>query len=154
MDLALTSERTLWIPSVADYPDVSRQFRQWGQKVKCGKKDRVYVLRDTQQLLAAARVLEPAEGQFLLRSLTVAPELRRQGLARELMQHILHEPRQWREPALYCYALGYLREFYLGLNFCEYRTEQVPMAIAEPYRRYRERGKTFVLMGHVQNDLR
>ena len=138
------TERALWVVPLAAYPDVTRQFRQWGQKVKCGKKDRVYALREAGQLLAAARVLEPAAGCFLLRSLTVAPSLRRQGLARELMQQI---QRAAREPAMYCYALDYLPEFYLSLGFGSLAADDVPEPIAEPYRRYRERGKSFVLMG-------
>ncbi|WP_049722289.1 GNAT family N-acetyltransferase [Gilvimarinus polysaccharolyticus] len=138
------STRALWLPTVAEYPDVTRQFRQWGQKVKCGKKDRVYGLHEADQLVAAARVLEPAADQFLLRSLTVNPEYRRRGLARDLMQRILC---QAREPTLYCYALDYLQDFYLSLDFNECDVAAVPQAIAEPYQRYRERGKSFVLMG-------
>ncbi|WP_041523803.1 GNAT family N-acetyltransferase [Gilvimarinus agarilyticus] len=138
------AERALWVVPVATYPEITRQFRQWGQKVKCGKKDRVYALSDAGQVLAAARVLEPAAGCFLLRSLTVDPSRRRRGLARELMQHIQREAR---EPGLYCYALDYLREFYLSLGFSPLAADAVPEPIAEPYRRYRERGKSFVLMG-------
>lgn len=143
---------SLWVPAVAEYPEITRQFKQWGQKVKCGKKDRVYTLRHAQQLLAAGRVLEPCEGQFLLRNLTVAPALRGQGLARALMANILREPRGVGDSVLYCYALAHLREFYLSLNFNVLQTSQVPLAIAEPYQRYRERGKTFVLMGHTPNN--
>lgn len=142
-------ERTLWAPTVTEYPDVTRQFRQWGQKVKCGKKDRVYCLRSAAKLLAAARVLEPGDGLFLLRSLTVDPSYRRQGLARDLMQRILLAAH---EPALYCYALDYLYEFYVSLNFKTYHVTEVPLAIAEPYQRYRERGKSFVLMGYQQHN--
>lgn len=145
----LQPERTLWLPSVAEYPDVTRQLRRWGQKVKCGKTDRVYGLRLAGQLRAAARVLEPDQGQFLLRSLTVDPAYRGQGLARELMQRLLHEAR---EPVLYCYALEYLREFYLSLGFSLRDAESVPAAIAEPYCRYRDNGKTFVLMARQRTN--
>jgi N-acetylglutamate synthase-like GNAT family acetyltransferase len=147
-DLLSARDYRLWLPTVAEYPEVTRQFKQWGQKVKCGKRDRVYTLRHAQQLLAAARVLEPSEGHLLLRNLTVAPALRGQGLARALMTGILHQPQGLRG-SLYCYALAHLREFYLSLNFNVLQAGQVPLAIAEPYQRYRERGKTFVLMGYT-----
>lgn len=129
----------------ADYSAIGRQYRQWGERVKCGKRDHVYTLvASDASLLAAARVLPVADSAFLLRNLAVVPELRRQGLARQLMQAILNDGQV--QP-LYCYALDYLQAFYTSLGFATLQASEVPTAIAEPYQRYRANGKTFVLMG-------
>lgn len=132
-------------PSCDQYPAISRLYRQWGEKAKCGKLDCVYTLTDQNgHPRAAARVLPRAGNVFLLRSLTVDPTCRRRGLARQLMQGVLQDTQI--QP-LYCYALDYLRAFYLGLGFCELPACDVPQAIAEPFLRYRAGGKRFVLMG-------
>ncbi|MDO3386951.1 GNAT family N-acetyltransferase [Gilvimarinus sp. SDUM040013] len=127
------------------YPAITKQYRRWGERAKCGKRDLVYTLADAKgQWIAAARLL-PVEGDtYLLRNLTVAPSLRRQGIARLLMQRIVTDDSI---QSLYCYALEYLEAFYLSVGFATKTPEQVPSAIAQPYQRYRANGKSFVLMG-------
>ncbi|MBU2885946.1 GNAT family N-acetyltransferase [Gilvimarinus agarilyticus] len=127
------------------YPAISRCYRQWGEKAKCGKLDHVYTLSDDESAwVGAARILPLADNAFLLRNLTIAPSLRGRGYARQLMQSILQDPQI--QP-LYCYALDYLREFYLGLGFCEMLPSEVPKVVADPYCRYRANGKSFILLG-------
>ncbi len=131
---------TLYLPSVDEYPTITRLYRQWGEKAKCGKRDKVYCWQES-SVVAAARILEPAPAVFLLRNLTVEPEKRRQGLARLLMQHILngHQP-------LYCYCRPYLGSFYQSLGMRQTTPDQVPEIIATPFRQYQNNGKGFILM--------
>lgn len=134
-------------PSCDQYPGISRLYRQWGEKAKCGKLDSVYTLTDQRgRPCAAARVLPRAGNVFLLRNLTVDPACRRRGLARQLMQGVLQDTQI--QP-LYCYALDYLQEFYTDLGFCTLPVCDVPQSIAGPFMRYRASGKSFVLMGYA-----
>lgn len=133
---------SLYVPSVAEYPAITRLYRQWGEKAKCGKRDNVYCWQD-QSVVAIARVLEPASSVFLLRNLTVEPSKRRQGLGRLLMVHVLT-----RHQSLYCYCQPYLCEFYQSVGMVQTFAEQVPEAIAAPYRQYQKNGKDFILMSY------
>lgn len=134
----------LYLPPVEAFPEATRLYRHWGERVKCGKRDRLYCLRQGEQTLGMARVLEPDSGVFLLRNLTVAPERRGQSLGRELMRRLLADRSV--QP-LHCYALGHLQRFYESLGFQCLPLDSVPDAIAEPFARYQARGKPFVLMG-------
>ncbi|UTF61176.1 GNAT family N-acetyltransferase [Gilvimarinus sp. DA14] len=129
-------------PTVAEYPQVTRLYRQWGEKAKCGKRDQVYCWKG-EAITAAARILEPEPGVYLLRNLTVDPQHRRQGLARALMRAVLSE----RQP-LYCYCQPYLGEFYHSLGMRQTPPEEVPETIAGPFRQYQKRGKGFILMAY------
>ncbi|MCP8899033.1 GNAT family N-acetyltransferase [Gilvimarinus xylanilyticus] len=127
--------------ALQDYPTMTRLYRAWGEKAKCGKRDRVYTWQ-APDIMAAARILEPAAGVYLLRHLTVAPEHRRRGVARSLMQALLPL-----NLPLYCYCRPYLGGFYQSLGLVSLAAAQVPAAIAEPYERYQKNGKDFMLMG-------
>ena len=132
---------TMHVLALEEYPAMTRLYRQWGEKAKCGKRDCVYTWQ-APEILAAARILEPEPQVYLLRNLTVAPAHRRQGLARSLMQAILPV----KQP-LYCYCRPYLGEFYQSLGLKSLAADQVPVSIAEPYARYQNNGKDFMLMG-------
>lgn len=122
---------------------VDRFYKGCGEKARCGKHDRVFVLQRESECLAAARLVPVADKLWLLRNLTVAPASRRQGLARRLMQAVLAEPSTDR---LFCYALPELVTFYRELGFSSTTVQAVPPAIGDPFDRYQASGKHFVLM--------
>jgi len=123
---------------------VDHFYKSCGEKVRCGRRDRVYILRQSAPILAAARLL-PVPERWLLRNLTVAPSHRRRGLARQLMQALLQ---QHSNLPLCCYALAELEGFYRSLGFTRSLVEQHPAEITQPFMRYRESGRTFVLMAY------
>ncbi len=121
---------------------VDRFYKRCGEKARCGRRDQVYVMRDESEIVAAARLLA-VDGCWLLRNLTVAPDRRRRGLARQLMQTLLE---RHKDRPMCCYALAELEDFYRSLGFVRSVVERLSPAIGQTFERYRVRGKPFVLM--------
>lgn len=120
------------------FPLVNHFYKHCGYRVNCGKLEQVYCLRswESGHIVAALRFL-PQQDYWILRNLCVVPSRRRQGLARLLMQLTLCEVGQPAEnPGCYCFVLGYLESFYQSLGFECLDQEQMPIEIAESYRRY------------------
>ena len=124
-------------------PLVDRFYKDCGEKARTGKTDRVFVLKQQHRWLAAARIVR-IDSALLLRNLTVLPALRRRGLARQLMTLMLDRL----QTDVYCYALAELEVFYASLGFSKAGAESVPAAIATPFIRYQNNGKSFVLMAY------
>lgn len=130
----------------ARFPLVDRFYSNCKYKVKCGRLDRVYCLSHEGHIVAAARLIAHSSGELLLRNLCVAPALRRQGLARRFMHLLLAAITP---QGCYCFALPHLQEFYLALDFKLLTPDQVPTETAILARRYSERKRDWLLMGHV-----
>lgn len=97
-----------------------------------------------QQLVAALR-LSPMGGDYLLRSMCIAAELRRQGIGQQFLQEL--------QPILtklnvYCFPFSHLVDFYQQANFALVATEDAPPAIADKFLRYLNNGKNICLMQH------
>ncbi|HEY7884227.1 MAG TPA: GNAT family N-acetyltransferase [Cellvibrionaceae bacterium] len=127
-----------------ELPLADRFYKGCGEKARTGKTDRVFVLKQRHLWLAAARIVRVNDA-LLLRNLTVLPAMRRRGLARQLMLSLL---KQLQPMPVYCYALAELVGFYESLGFDRISTDSVPAAIATPFIRYQNNGKTFVLMSY------
>lgn len=96
------------------------------------------------QLVAALR-LSPLGDDYLLRSMCVSAELRRQGIGQQFLQTL--------QPVLashqvYCFPFSHLVDFYLQANFELIATEDAPPVIADKFLRYLGNGKHICLMQH------
>lgn len=132
-------------------PLVNRFYADCKYRVKCGRQDRVYSLTYENNIIAAARLVPQASGDFLLRNLCVSPFMRHNGVAKHLTQYIVSElANMLPTPAnCYCHALLHLQDFYLSLNFQHLDPENVPREIGEVYKRDQSRGRSWVLMGYI-----
>lgn len=125
-------------------PLVDRFYADCNYNVKCGRLDRVFTYESKGKIIAAARLLESAPNNLLLRNLCVLPELRHQGIASCLLKDILSSI----SPTIcYCFALPHLKNFYLTLGFSELPVEQVPPAVADMHIRNQLRKRGWLLMG-------
>lgn len=145
----LSSRYRLEAPSPLHYPLVNRFYKQCGYSVKCGRMERVYIVREihTAEIHAAVRFL-PQNDCWLLRNLCVVPHRRRAGLASLLLTQTLQSIVQ---PAIttgcYCFSLGHLERFYQEQGFQTMEPEQIPVPIAKSYRRYKQNQPDLTLMG-------
>ncbi|RYY74947.1 MAG: N-acetyltransferase [Gammaproteobacteria bacterium] len=142
------------IVSAARLPLVNQFYSSCRYKVKCGKSDRVYTLRFGGKIIAAARFLVQKSGYLLLRNLCVAPDMRNQGIATRLLTKALHDLLVTNPINCYCFALPYLKNFYLSLGFEYFSSEdllqeQVPEDIVEMYIRNCTRKRGWILMGYI-----
>ncbi len=101
-------------------------------------------LTPDRQLVAALRLI-PLGDDYLLRSMCVAVELRRQGIGQQFLQAL--------QPVLaahtvYCFPFSHLVEFYQQANFGLIATEDAPPRIADKFLRYLNNGKHICLMQH------
>lgn len=143
------SQYRLDAPPPVQYPLVNRFYKHCGYRVSCGRRERVYVLRESasEEIHGAVRFL-PQDNYWVLRNLCVVAHRRRQGLARLLLRQVLQQALQPVQGfGCYCFALGHLQAFYESAGFQLLHPEQTPTVIAETYRRYSEYQPDLVLMG-------
>ncbi len=119
---------------------VNRFYKANGHKGKCGRSDLVFCARKPEGIVAAVR-LTPKGNHLLLRGLWVATHLRSQGIGSQLLS-IFGDMKQ----TIWCYPYAHLRDFYTAAGFTEVLAEEVPEAIAAPWKAYRYRGEDFLLM--------
>ena len=131
-------------------PLVNRFYSCCDYKVKCGRLDQVYSLSCGGEIIAAARLVSQKSGHLLLRNLCVAPAMRNQGVATQLIGKLLYALACTDNPVnCYCYALPHLKKFYLSLGFKHLLPEQVPEDIAEIHSRNCARKRGWILMGFI-----
>ena len=147
---------TCVIEQVSDHrlPLVNKFYSDCNYLVNCGRLDRVYSLQCHRKIIAAARLVPQVSGDFLLRNLCVAPDVRNQGIARYLVQEMLGLLRLDTTSsdvslACYCFALPHLQNFYLSMGFKNLTIDEVPPDIAETHMRNCARKRGWILMGFV-----
>ena len=124
-------------------PLVNKFYKRCGDSAKAGRGDLVFVVRQGQAIVAAVRLQERAPASYFLRSMCVAPELRRQGVGRLLLSGMtdfldsVH---------CYCYPFSHLENFYGLAGFRLAEGEGQPDYIREPLQRYRQQGRKLLLM--------
>jgi predicted GNAT family N-acyltransferase len=126
-------------------PLVNHFYKSCDYAVKCGSTDWVYTLVNDGKIIAAARLMPQASGDFLLRNLCVAIEYRRQGVASYLVEKMLPH---LKPQNCYCYALPHLQDFYLSLNFIRLAVDEVPSSIGLIHERNDARKRGWILMGY------
>jgi N-acetylglutamate synthase-like GNAT family acetyltransferase len=125
-------------------PLVNRFYSECNYKVNCGRKDRVFIYSENEKIIAAARFILQASGDYILRNVCVAPQHRQQGIA----THFLAQALQQLSPNnCYCFTSTPLQHFYETIGFTCFLAEQAPPDIGDIYLRYRERKRGWILMG-------
>lgn len=116
-------------------------------RAQAPKNELIYSARLKQQTgpLVAALRLSPLGDDYLLRSMCVAAEQRRQGIGQQFLQAL--------QPILashniYCFPFSHLVGFYQQAGFTLITPEDVPPAIADKFLRYLNNGKNICLMQH------
>lgn len=139
---ALVFER----PPTSHFPLVKSFYKNARYFSQVGKKDEVYILRDTDQhnkIIAAARLVKTAD-YLILRSMVVLPEHQRQGIGKyfltQLGPHLLNRD-------CWCFPFEWLESFYAEIGFEQYSPEQAPTLIKQKFLQYREQGRKILIMG-------
>lgn len=117
-------------------------------RAQAAKNELVYSARlkqQTGQPLVAALRLSPLGDDYLLRSMCVAAEQRRQGIGQQFLQAL--------QPVLtvhrvYCFPFSHLIAFYQQAGFTLIAPEDAPPGIADKFLRYLNNGKDICLMQH------
>ena len=132
---------------------VNRFYRANGHKGKCGRDDRVFVLKSegtgTSSVIHAAirytakpKPESSDQHYWLLRGLWVEGNSLRQGLGGQLLEESL---KGFREP-VWCYPYEHLIRFYQNHGFLSVDPGQAPENIASSWQAYQRRGEDFGLM--------
>ncbi|ACE85836.1 GNAT family N-acetyltransferase [Cellvibrio japonicus] len=131
------------------HPVVERFYRAQGYKLRCGRQERILVIRDQhQEILAAARLLPHVNGYYWLRNMLVAKAWRGRGLGRQMVQAIPGVLGS--STGCYCFALPQVVAFYHALGF--YTREALPPSVICPpailaqFHTYKSRGRDWALM--------
>jgi N-acetylglutamate synthase-like GNAT family acetyltransferase len=134
--------------SLEMHPLVEHFYRDNGYKFRCGRQERLFVVRyyqDTikQHIIAAARLVPRQQGAYWLRNMLVTKEKRNSGVGSYFMREILAGIAPG---GCYCFALFQVVDFYQRLGFSIGTPDQCPPDIAAEYRKYKSRGRDWVLM--------
>jgi len=130
---------------VLSYPLVKSFYKSANYFSQVGKKDEVYVLRDTKQhnqIVAALRLVKTAD-YLILRSMVVSPERQRQGLGQILLEH-LKQALTGRE--CWCYPFEWLESFYQHIGFITTSPDESPTLIRNKYQQYSDQGRKILIM--------
>lgn len=141
--LAASSALRLEEVALEAHPLVERFYRTNGYKFHCGRQERLFVVRDHCEMIAAARLLSRQQNSYWLRNMLVAKEKRNLGVGKYMMREIL---RRIAPSGCYCFALPQVVDFYQRLGFLIEAPELCPADIAAEYRKYKSRGRDWVLM--------
>lgn len=147
-----TSTDTLLVQQVDHYtlPLIRQFYKKNGMRAQAPKNELIYSARLEAQLIAALR-LSPLGNDYLLRSMCVAAERRRQGIGQQFLQAL--------QPILaahkvYCFPFSHLVDFYQQANFVLITTDDAPPGIADKFLRYLNNGKHICLMQHQPHMLK
>ncbi len=126
------------------YPLVNRFYKANGHKGKARGNETVYVIRDSQTIIAAARLCPKRDG-WLLRSVWVAETQRGEGIGSKLLREIMAISEN--HPC-WCYPYDHLEAFYAASGFTVLSADEVPDDIRGPFETYRQKGSRILLMGY------
>lgn len=127
----------------AAFPLVNRFFKANGHKGKARGDERVFVLRDSDEVIRAALRACLRDSGYLLRSVQVDCRSYRQGLGQRLVSETV---KQLQPATCWCYPYNHLKQFYENCGFHLIGGDKVPKDIHQPFLRYREQGQVFLLM--------
>ncbi len=133
------------LPPIA-FPLASK-FYKLHKKGKVSGSDIVWVSRDSGHIIAAARLSLVLPHYRLLTGVFVAPEYRKQGVARDLLQSTCDEPQ-----FIYTFSLQHLQPFYQQLNFELIALDNLPCELAQMFIAYLKQGRKIVAMIRKNNN--
>jgi len=125
-------------------PLVKQFYKQNGMRAQAPKGDLIYIARLNNQIVAALR-LHPVGDSYLLRSMCVDTQQRKQGIGSALLSYCQSA---FSEINCYSFPFEYLQGFYHRANFKPCKAENAPTDITLKFTRYLENGKKICLMKH------
>ena len=127
----------------AAFPLANCFFKANGHKGKARGDERIFVLRDSNNIIRAALRACPKDSGYLLRSVQVDCRIYRQGLGLQLVTSTV----TLLEPAkCWCYPYPHLQTFYEKSGFTLIDENDTPKDIRQLFARYRNQGHQFLLM--------
>ncbi len=132
---------------LSHYPLVKNFYKSARYFNQVGRKDEVYVLRDSQQhnkIVAAVRLVKTAD-YLILRSMVVLPESQQQGLG----TYFLKQLKPFLENrACWCFPFEWLENFYASIGFETFSSENAPRLIQNKFQQYSDQGRKILIMGY------
>lgn len=125
------------------FPLVNKFYKACRYSGKATRGDSIFALKGAQGIVAAVRLEPRSNGWYFLRSMCVAPELRRQGLGSQLLRGLDDFLQQ--HPC-YCYPFDHLQGLYQQAGFRLQDPHTAPAEMQEAFRRYTAQGRKIILM--------
>ncbi|WP_319381771.1 GNAT family N-acetyltransferase [Thiomicrorhabdus sp.] len=112
------------------------------------KEDRGFIATDQKRLVAFSRLVPlNQQNHFWLRGLFVIPEMRRRGIASQLIETILEELHQLHRPAyLFLFARQTLEGFYSAKGFSPLEAADLPTELQTRFEQARQKGHQWTAM--------
>jgi len=124
------------------FPLAKKFYKTHGQSNKTDRQDEVFAAYTKDHICACLRIGRLAHYP-LMRAVYVAPEHRRQGLARALIRYSLEHTKKQE-----CWTFPYqdLVTFYQQFGYSEVSSQSAPAAIQEAFKNYTKQGRNISLM--------
>ena len=122
---------------------LGNQFLKDHKQTPAGKKDELFLVKNTQQSLIGAARLEWIDHAYWLRNVYIEENSRRQGMGSTLimgMQYVMGT-----HPT-YCFAYEHLTAFYENLGFINITNHSLPATLQEKFLRYLSQDKKICAM--------
>lgn len=134
-------------------PLVKKFYKINNMRAQAPKEEAIFVVTHGTRLVAALRlspISSSSENNYLLRSMCVSADMRRQGIGSYLLNQMQNKLNNM---SCYCFPYTHLTDFYKSAGFVLFAEEVAPHAIRERFQRYRNNGKDIVLMKHQSSAL-
>lgn len=128
-------------------PLVNKFYKANRARGKAKGNEKVFVVRDGQAIVGAARVAYISGSDFLT-GVQVAQSHQRRGIARAL----IHEIISLQEKACYTFPYKHLISLYKSLGFIEVQADDFPKPVLMRFERYRAHGRDIIGMGWVPQE--
>ncbi|MFY8274314.1 GNAT family N-acetyltransferase [Pseudoalteromonas sp. SSDWG2] len=125
------------LPAIA-IPLVNKFYDQHGARGRATKQDKVWVVRCSNDIIAAARVVDVAQNALLC-GVYVAAHYRAKGVASTLIAQVCKEL----NAPLYSFIYAHLKDFYTRLAFVPV-LEPLPQALAQKFTSYVQQGRDLI----------
>ncbi|AUJ69109.1 MULTISPECIES: GNAT family N-acetyltransferase [Pseudoalteromonas] len=129
-------------------PLVNKFYDAQKARGRAAKHDNVWVVKDNSKIIAACR-LQPVDGYWLLVGVYVAPQFRRKGVAKKLIESAVYHFRSVNPgQTVYTFAYRHLCHFYTALGF-QNNSCQLPSELASRLSSYLGQNRQLVAMYYV-----
>ncbi|ASD66050.1 GNAT family N-acetyltransferase [Pseudoalteromonas piscicida] len=129
-------------------PLVNKFYDAHKARGRAAKHDKVWVVKDSFEIIAACR-LQPVDGYWLLVGVYVAPQHRKQGIAKKLIETVITQFRSLQpQQVIYTFAYCYLHDFYSALGF-QSNSRELPPELASRLSSYLGQNRQLVAMYYV-----
>ena len=120
--------------TLADCQQLNQFYKKNKDKARAKPEDLMYAaINEEDQVCAVLRLL-PYDGFLFLRSVLTAKEFRGQGMATNLICHVIKE----QDALIYTLPTPLAISLYLRLGFQPLNKEQIPAQLLSSYRRFRQ----------------